>query len=60
MSDVPTGDKCLLKGGDFSLRDRTGERKRIDEEGKRKEYYIISYHIDGIFVFLGAYFVKKR
>jgi hypothetical protein len=31
----------------------TGERKRIDEEGKCKDYYIIFYHIDGIFVFFG-------
>jgi hypothetical protein len=38
----------------------TGERKRIDEAGKCKEHYIISYHIDGIFAFFGAYFVKKR
>ena len=28
MSDIPTGDKCLLKGGDFSLRDRNWREKK--------------------------------
>ena len=28
MSDVSTGDKCLLKGGDFSLRDRNWREKK--------------------------------
>ena len=58
MSRQVTNASC--KGAIFPFVTGTGERKRIDEEGKCKEYYIISYHIDGIFVFLGAYFVKKR